>query len=204
MAITQSRMLEVIRVANTFKTKILDYSRTMDEIIKDLPPDASPDQLWRFVRSMQMVAKSLTLSFEDLEILALEQAHFKLNATRNAREAKRQRLRRGKDPETITPRSTAPDSIQIKFSPKTTHLQREMEQTKNTNFSPKFAPTTNNSLIAGINEDLANQKLAINKLYESKNMRAPYPDFLDDSEQLAPDHLRALGLAPEGEDSELF
>lgn len=202
MAITQNRMLELIRIADAFKTKILDYEQAVQGLLKDLPPNATPEQLWGFVQSIQLLANSITLSAQDLEILSMEKAHFKLNATRNLREAKRQRARRGQNLEAINPRSTAPDSINVKFSPKYAHITRELAPKPRENFAA-FGQAINPSLIAGLDEGLVRQKLEINKLYEDKKMRAPYADPFDDSIPLEPDHLRALGQAPD-DDGELF
>lgn len=198
MAISQNRMLELIRIADAFKTKLFETRANIETLAKEVPADATPKQLWDFIASIQLLAHTITVAPNDIETLSVEKAHFKLNATRNAREAKRQRLRRGLNTEVPISRSTAPDSIKVKLADtKFEYITRELAQPK------RHAPLTNDALLAGIDEALANQKLEINKLYREKNMKEPYEDFLDDSVPLHPDHRRALGL-PVEDDGELF
>lgn len=196
MAITQTRMLELIRIAEDLKRKLLETRANIEELTKDLPAVPTIAQAMDTIKSLQFLAHHISVAPRDLEILATEKAHFKLNATRNAREAKRQRLRRGQNPESAPqPKSTAPASIHVKLSDtKYEYITRELAPPK------QQAPMTNDALIAGIDETLAAQKLEINKFYREMGQPEPYADFLDESVPLTNEHRRHLGLPVEDDE----
>lgn len=197
MAISQLRMLELLRIADGLKAKLFDGKRVIDEASRELPADATPAQLWHFVRVMQDYSRTISIAPLDLETLAIEKAHFKLNAVRNAKEAQRQRLKRGKTLEDKIPRSTSPESIQVKMQEgKYAAITRELAPPPKLNDAASAAV----ALVASLNEDLVRHKLKINEVYQSMKLDAPYPDPYDDSEPLAAKHKEELGLTQPSDD----
>lgn len=96
MPISQSRVITLIQIAETFKTELLTRQRAITAIISDIPPDAPRESLLRAVQLIQTYNSELTLSPAALDTLSTERAHFKLHAKRNARLAANARKRKGK------------------------------------------------------------------------------------------------------------
>lgn len=213
MAISQTRMLALIKIADDFKSQLLFFNRTISSAIRDLPPSPTPADLLSTIQQIQNINNSLTLSPIALETLATEKAHFKQNAARNARMALKARLKRGQDLEHVAPRSTAPDAISLR-APK--DFETFFDKSTKTAL-PRQAPTTQiysgaaapYSQIAPLPDDqlpdlnLANHKIEINNFCKKRNAPEPYPDPYDDSIPLTLDHKIHLGL-PIDEDDSLF
>lgn len=214
MAITQTRMLALIKIADEFKDQLLFTNRTIASIFSDLPANPSPADLLSAIQSFQSIAQSITLNANALEILATEKAHFKLNATRNARHAARARQKRGSD---SRPANTAPDMLGRhvpdgygQFFQKSTAGAIPVPQSQRARFTGATAvynqvtPISDAELAKIHDEELANQKIKLNKLAEASNMPEPYPDWADSSVPLSDDHKRALGLPVAEDDDSLF
>jgi hypothetical protein len=160
MAITQSRMIELIRIADALTTTILFHKEQIYSIITALPQDLPRDDLISAVRSIQTLTHSLSISPSHLNTLAAERAHFKLNARRNDRIAKKARQRRGVALDAIS--ATAPQSLTSK-------------------------PTPQPDLPA-IVHSLSSRKIEINKIHKKFNMPEPYSNPHNDTEPLLPEH----------------
>ena len=177
MAITQTRMIALLTIAETFKNELLARQRGIADILSEIPPDAPRESLLRAAQLIQTYNSELSLPPAALDTLATERAHFKLHASRNDRLARKARQRRGSPID--APSATAPERLLTKAS---------------SPFTRTFTPPTST---------LAAQKLSYNAQYARYNMPAPYLDPYNDAEPLLPEH----GGTPESEsapDDSLF
>jgi hypothetical protein len=178
MAITQTRMIALLTIAETFKNELLARQRGIADILSEVPPDAPRESLLRAAQLIQTYNSELSLPPAALDTLATERAHFKLHASRNDRLARKARQRRGSPID--APSTTAPDKI--------------------TPRSSIFPPKGGGTIITPASA-LAAQKLSYNAQYARYNMPAPYLDPYNDAEGLLPEH----GGTPESDpDNELF
>lgn len=160
MAITQTRMLTLLAISERLKNFLsLSQSQT-SFIISSLSPDPSREELLSAIQSIQTLNASISIPSADIETLAIERAHFKANANRNERLARKARQRRGVPPN--SPSSTAPTTL----SPAPLHLSQ-----------PSPSPLS-----------LSARKLSLNQTYEQFDMPPPYADPYDNSEPLLPEH----------------
>lgn len=194
MAISQLRMLELLRIAEGIKVKLFDGKRVIEEAALELPRDATPAQLWHFVAVMQDYARSISIAQHDTETLAMEKAHFKLNAVRNAKEAQRQRLKRGRTLEDRISKSTAPESIQIKMQEgKYAAITRELS-------SPPKTTDTIAQIVATMDEELVRNKIKLNEMYRGLKLEEPFPDVYNGAELLTQRQKEELGLVKPADD----
>lgn len=192
MAITQSRMLSLLKIADSFKNQILAQNAQMSAAIRELPPSPTLDQTLECIQTIQAINSSLTLSPFALETLAAERAHFKANATKNLRQAERARQRRG-GTKLSADQTTAPASIGQK-------LPENLE-----NFflkNPKLsAPLRSAPAELSIEEmaqkgwlsKLASDKFKCDAARASVKMAPLYPDITNDEEPLSLDDQISLG-----------
>ncbi len=214
MAITQSRMLALIKIADDFKDQLLFFNRIISSTITDLPRNPSHEELLAAIQTIQNINNGASINGNALEILAIEKAHFKQNATRNARLAAKARMKRGLDPDLSAPRSTAPASIarQVtsdyqEFFQKSTSAAIRSPAPRTQIYTGAATPyrkvqvLSDEQLAQYMDLELAENKMKINKFCESVKMPAPYPDPLDDSVPLSDDHKRHLGLPIDDDDA---
>lgn len=221
MAISQTRMLALLKISSDFKDQLLFTHRQINSALRALPLSPSPDDLLSTIQQIQTINNSLTINPQALEILANENAHFKQNAQRNLRQMLRTRAKRHGTPanykllpgesapaEFLTPGKTAPESIAPKtpedfsqFFNKSTMIATQPLNTApipaSTNFGAAAKHNKNLSdrqLAQHMNIALADQKHAINLAWESLGQPKPYPDLYNDDEPLALDHKIHLGL----------
>lgn len=217
MAITQSRMLALIKIADDFKDQLLFFNRIISSTISELPLKPTYDELLTSIRTIQNINNGTSINGSALEILATEKAHFKQNATRNARLAAKARIKRGLDPDLSAPRSTAPASIARQvpadysaFFQKSTSGAIPASPPKNRIYTGAAAPyskvqvLSDEQLAQYMDIELAENKMKINKFCESVKTPAPYPDPYDDSIPLLPEHKRHLGLPVDDDDASPF
>lgn len=208
MAITQTRMLALIKIADDFKTQLLSTNRTVLDIIRALPIQPSPEELLSTIQSIQHLHLQLTINPQALEILSTERAHFKLNQRRNTRQMLRARKKRGLDLDNAPPRNTAPHAITVKESNYSTFFDKP-DQKLFTGAVAQYntvKPLSDADLSAqlasiGIDMKVVEQKIAMNAQHKEWNMAIPYPDPYDDSIPLSDDHKRHLGLPVDDDDS---
>lgn len=158
MAISQTRMIALLTIAETFKNELLTRQRAIADILSDIPLNAPRESLLRAAQLIQTYNSELSLPPAALDTLATERAHFKLHATRNERLARKARLRRGATLDATS--TTSPPTI-------------------GQHSRPSPLPTIS---------DLAAQKLSYNAQYARFNMPAPYADPYNESEPLLPEH----------------
>lgn len=217
MAITQTRMLALIKIADDFKDQLLFLNRTISSAIRDLPPAPTSEELLATIQMIQNINNGASLNGNALEILATEKAHFKQNATRNARLAAKARMKRGLEPDHFGPRNTAPASIARQvpadystFFQKSTAAAIPTPAPRTEIYSgaamaySKVRILSDEELAQYTDMELAGHKIEINKFYESVKSPAPYPDVYDDSIPLSADHKRHLGLPVEDDDDSPF
>lgn len=211
MAITQTRMLALIKIAEDFKNNILTTNRLISSAIRDLPPSPTPADLLSTIQHIQNINNSLSFDPHALQTLADEKAHFKQNAARNTRMALKARLKRSDSTELHNPQTTAPLAIGAKIPHNFDHIFK----TSTENAMPKPAPTTKiypgaaapYSQIVLLPDDqlpdlnLANHKIEINNFCKKRNSPEPYPDPYDDSIPLTLDHKIHLNLPTDNDDS---
>lgn len=218
MAISQTRMLALIKIADDFKDQILSLNRLISSTIRELPPSPSPAELLATIQMIQNINNGISLSPQALEILATEKAHFKQNATRNSRMAMKARLKRAQGDDrsldAIPPRHTAPASISRHvpagydaFFQKSTAGAISTTPQQTQIFTGAAAPFSQIRIWSKEemerygDTELAGHKFQINKFYEENKMPSPYPDPYDNSIPLADEHKRHLGLPVEEDDS---
>jgi len=198
MAITQSRMLALIQIAEDFKSQLLSTNRTALDIIRDLPPNSSSAELLSTIQALQHLHLSLTISPQALEILSTERAHFKLNSQRNTRQMLRARRKRGQDLDHAPNRNTAPHTLTSQGKDNYSAFFDKAPTSQI--FTGAAAPYSKIKLLSEeelnsfTDMKLAQHKIDINNFYKSVNAAEPYADVYDDSIPLTSDHKRHLGL----------
>lgn len=198
MAITQERMIALITAARQCKDCALTYQRFITTEIKNLPTNPELADVMVTLRAIQTLALTNSIPMEAAEILAREEEHFRLMATKNKRSAEYARRKRGSGTNDVPELSglkspTAPKtldrfkyaSLQEIVRPHPAHPN----QTPPTNWSP--------------DDDLIQHKIKINEAHKKANMPEPYTDVYDSSIPLRDDDCRALGI-PVLSDDELF
>lgn len=225
MAITQTRMLALIKIADDFKDQLLFFNRTISSAIRDLPPAPTFDELLATIQSVQNICNTMSINPNALEILATEKAHFKQNATRNSRMAMKARLKRSggddRSLEAIPPRHTAPASIarhipagyETFFQKSTASAIHTTPQQQTEIYSGVAAPYSKIGKVEILSDEqlnkltdmkLAAHKQEINAFCASHKMPPAYPDPYDDSIPLANEHKRHLGLPVDDDDASPF
>lgn len=200
MAITQTRMLALIKIADDFKTQLLSTNRAVLDLIRDLPRDPFKEELLATIQSIQHLHLQLSLSPQALEILSTERAHFKLNSQRNTRQMLRARKKRGLDLDYAPPRNTAPHAITVKESNYSTFFDKP-DQKLFTGAAAQYntvKPLSDDDLkkqlaSIGVDMELALQKHKINQDWKALGQRAPFPDIYG-PEPLTMDHKIHLGI----------
>jgi hypothetical protein len=208
MAITQTRMIALIRIADNLKNQLLTLQSALSDTYTTLPPNPTTSDFLYALQTIQNIKNSISIPPADLETLADERAHFKLHASRNDRLAKRARQRRTGEPSTAS--LTAPDKITSRPGPFALSTAISPRPAKNpqqlTGAARPYStirPLSADELSTHINMDLVAQKLAINAQHARYNMPEPYADPYNDAEPLLPEH----GGTPETEsapDDSLF
>lgn len=181
MPISQSRMLNLIKAIDAYASTHHTLTKFIADTATAIPPQPSADILLTALQNIQQFAALSAVPQHLLTIVAEEKAHFKLNAARNERHARRSKLKRqGLRPAQL-PAQPAPPA-QTEFIPLSdVQLARQ-----------------------GLDIGLAAHKLKINQDWEALGQRAPFPDIYND-EPLTLDHKIHLGLAkPEDFDTDLF
>lgn len=186
MPIAQSRMLDLIRIADTFKGQTLTTQRLISETIRALSPRPSTDELLAAIQTIQHINNAVHFAPSDLETLATERAHFRLNKSRNTRLAAKARLKRGAPLESAG--TTAPPTIGTPPNPNAPLR----------GVAARFALLPDSDLAPHIDLPLAERKIAINAAHSTHNMPLPYPDPYDGA-PLAPEH-----GGPTPDDSPIF
>lgn len=205
MAITQDRMIALISAARQCKDCALLFQRFVTSEIKHLPANPTLDEALSLIRAIQTLSLTNNIPMEAGEIIAREEEHFRLMATRNKRSAAYARRRRGTpdnslnlaNPEILGLKSpTAPLTLdRFKHADLKSIVQPHPSHPNQTQPQPS-AWTADDTLIQ--------QKAQINKIHADMNMKEPYnPDALyDPAIPLDPDHYQFLGLErPESDDS---
>lgn len=209
MAISQSRMLALIKIADDFKTQLLSTNRAVLDLIRALPIQPTPEELLTTIQAVQHLHLQLSLSPQALEILSTERAHFKLNSQRNTRQMLRARKKRGLDLDYAPPRNTAPQTLTTKgessysafFDKPAQKLFTGAAAQYNTVKTLSDADLSAQLASIGIDMKLVEHKIAMNNQHKEWNMAIPYPDPYDDSIPLSDDHKRHLGLPVDDDDS---
>jgi len=198
MAITQDRMIALITAARQCKDCALTYQRFITTETKNLSPAPTLDEALAVIRTIQALALTNSIPMEAAEILAREEEHFRLMATKNKRSAEYARRKRGSGTNDVPELSglkspTAPKTLdRFKYA----SLQ---EIVRPHPAHPNQPPATNWSP----DDDLIQHKIKINETHRAANMAEPYPDVYDSSIPLRDDDCRALGI-PVLSDDELF
>lgn len=198
MAITQDRMIALITAARQCKDCALTYQRFITTETKNLSPAPTLEEAMAVIRTIQALALTNSIPMEAAEILAREEEHFRLMATKNKRSAEYARRKRGSGtndvPEMTGHKSpTAPKTLdRFKYA----SLQ---EIVKPHPSHPNQPPASNWTP----DDDLIQHKIKINEAHQKANMVEPYTDVYDSSIPLRDDDCRALGI-PVLDDGELF
>lgn len=182
MPITQSRMLNLIKAADAYASTLHSLTRFISDTASAIPPDAPSDTLLTALQNIQQFSALSTIPQDLLTLLAEEKAHFKLNATRNERHARRAKLKRQG---LFTPQSLPP--IPSPTTSKQMPLLSDIELAR-----------------LGVDFGLTEQKLKMNEQHKEWGMPIPYPDVFDNSIPLSDEHKRHLKLPVESSDSDLF
>lgn len=206
MAITQSRMLALIKIADDFKSQLLTTNRAVLDLIRSLPVQPTPDELLEAIQSIQHFHLQLSINPQALEILSTERAHFKLNQQRNTRQMIRARRKRGLDLDYAPPRNTAPQAITVKESNYDQFFDKPASKRFNgaTAQYSEIKVLSDEELAQLTDMELAGHKQTINAFCASHNAPPAYPDPYDDNVPLAPEHKRHLNLPVDDEDDSLF
>jgi|688.fasta_scaffold23911_26 hypothetical protein len=224
MAISQTRMLALLKISSDFKDLLLSTHRNISDAIRALPPQPTPDELLSTIQTIQAITNLITINPQALEILANENAHFKLNAQRNTRQMLRNRAKRHATPtpykllpgeappaEYLTPGKTAPAAIGTKtpegfsqYFDKSTVLAVPKDPIPATpthyGAAARYNKTlSDRQLSQHMNIELADQKHAINQAWTALGQPAPFPDLYNDDEPLSLDHKIHLGLPTDDE-----
>lgn len=196
MAITQSRMLALISIAEDFKTQLISTNRTALDLINQLSSQPTREELLSTIHALQYLHTNITISPSALETLLTERAHFKLNSQRNTRQMLRARQKRGQDLERPTPKQTAPQSMTLKKSNADTFYDKPAQTyTGAAAQYNKVQVLTDAQLAAtGYDEQLTNIKIEANREAAKFNMLAPYPDPYNNDEPLRPEDAHRHGL----------
>lgn len=211
MAITQTRMLALIKIADDFKSQLLSTNRAVLDLIHDLPRNPTPEELLETIQSIQHFHLQLSLSPQALEILATERAHFKLNKQRNTRQMIRARRKRGMDLDYAPPRNTAPDAIKVKESNYSAFYDKPEQKlftgaaAQYNSVKPLSEEDLNKQFEAlGTTSELIEHKIKINADWTALGQPAPFPDIYG-PEPLTMDHKIHLGIYnPNEEDDSIF
>ena len=208
MAITQDRMMALITAARQCKDCALLFQRFITAEIKHLPANPTLDEALSLIRAIQTLALTNNIPMEAGEVIAREEEHFRLMATRNKRSAAYARRKRGTDgtsalnianPEILGLKSpTAPLTLD-RF--KHTDLQSIIQP------HPSHPNQTQHQPAAWTSEDtIIQQKAKINEIHAGMKMKEPYSaDALyDHTFPLDPDHYQFLGLPRPESDDPLF
>jgi len=198
MAITQARMIRLIRTADLFKNQILSAQHFVASECKTIPPTATRDELLTAIQTIQLYFAQISFPPADLDNLAAERTHFANNATRNARQAGKVRERRGTSLEAGS--ITAPTS---------------MDKSKTKNWADLLNPAPAEHGRAGLlianlaktpetEKTLSQHKLDYNAISKRFNMPVPYEDPYNDEEPLLPEHAGPTAGLTTGEDDSLF
>ena len=196
MAITQSRMLALITIADDFKTQLISTNRTALDLIAQLPPQPSREDLLSTIHALQYLHTQITINPSALETLLTERAHFKLNSQRNTRQMLRARQKRGQDLERPTPKQTAPQSMTLKKSNADSFYGKPAQTYSGAAAQyNKVQPLSDAELAAtGYDEQLTSIKIEANREAAKYNMKEPYPDPYNNDELLHPEDARRHGL----------
>ena len=203
MAITQERMIALITAARQCKDCALTYQRLISYEIKNLSPNPTREELLTFVQMVQTLSLTTSIPMEAAEILAREEEHFRLMATKNRRSAEYAKRKRAtgttylSTPEMVGLKSpTAPLTLdRLKF----TSLQ-SITQPHPTHPNQPAKPITN----WGPEDDIIQHKIRINAEHKKVKMAEPYPDVYDSSQPLRPDDCRAIGIPVLDDEDGLF
>lgn len=182
MPITQSRMQNLIKAVDSYASTLHALTRFISETASAIPPEASPADLLTAITNIQQFSALSTVPQDLLTLVAEEKAHFKLNANRNERHARRARLKR----------KGLAKPAQLPPIPSVT-TSGEM-------------PLLSNVELArlGIDFVLSGHKIKMNEQHKEWGMPIPYPDIHDNSIPLTDEHKRHLGLPTESDDADLF
>jgi hypothetical protein len=205
MAITQDRMMALITAARQCKDCALIFQRFISAEIKHLPSNPTLDEALSLVRAIQTLSLTNNIPMEAGEIIAREEEHFRLMATRNKRSAAYARRKRGTpdgalniaNPEIMGLKSpTAPLTLdRFKHADLQSIVQPHPSHPNQTQHQPAVWTSA---------DDLIQNKLKINKIHADMNMKEPYDGvaIYDETIPLNPDHYQFLGLPrPEADDS---
>ena len=206
MAITQDRMISLITAARQCKDCALIYQRFITTEIKHLPAKPTLDEALSLIRAIQSLALTNSIPMEAGEILAREEEHFRLMATRNKRSAAYARKRRA------SPSSTPSASPELQgrkspSAPLTLDRFRHADLQTVVQPHPSHPNQTQHQPAAWTETDrLVQNKIKINQLHADLKMKEPYSpdDIWDDSIPLDPDHYEFLGLQRPAEHDSLF
>lgn len=208
MAITQDRMMALITAARQCKDCALIFQRFISSEIKHLPASPTLDEALSLIRAIQTLALTNNIPMEAGEIIAREEEHFRLMATRNKRSAAYARRRRGTDG-TSTLNIANPEILGLKSPTAPLTLDRF----KHTDLQSIVQPhpshpnqTQPQPAVWTAADDLIQNKLKINKIHADMNMKEPYTSdsIFDESIPLDPDHYQFLGLERPATDDSLF
>lgn len=185
MPISQSRMLNLIKAVDAYSSTLHSLTSFISSTASAIPPDPPPAILLSAITNIQQFAALAAVPQSLLTCVAEEKAHFKLNAARNERHARRAKRKR------LAQRDLSPNLPPIP--------------------SHQLAPANSPAILSdielaklGVDFTLSGHKIEINNFYLEQGLPAPYPDQHDNSIPLTPDHKRHLGLPVEDDDSSLF
>lgn len=173
MPITQSRMIALIAAADELKDGVLAARRFIGDTLKALPANPTREEALGALQGFQQYLDQFIIPAATFDLLANEKAHFRANAARNARHARRAAAKRSGAPKA----HTAPTAIGTAPSAG----QRPALPASHTLLSP-----------------LALAKLSINETCAACNMPPEFsPAELHDDAPLAPHKRAMLGLEAE-------
>lgn len=196
MAITQSRMLALINIADDFKTQLISTNKTALDLINQLSPQPSREELLTTIHALQYLHTHITISPTALETLITERAHFKLNSQRNTRQMLRARQKRGLDLERPTPKQTAPQSMTLKKSNADSFYDKPAQTYSGAAAQYNKVQVLSDEQLAatGYDEQITSIKIEANREAVKYNMKEPYPDPYNNDEPLRAEDAHRHGL----------
>ena len=205
MAITQDRMMALITAARQCKDCALIFQRFITAEIKHLPASPTLDEALSLIRAIQTLSLTNNIPMEAGEIIAREEEHFRLMATRNKRSAAYARRRRGTPDGALNIANPEIMGLKSPTAPLTLDRFKHADLQSIVQPHPSHPNQTQHQPAAWTAEDtLIQHKAKINSIHAEMKMKEPYSadDLYDPTVPLDPDHYQFLGLSrPETDDS---
>lgn len=205
MAITQDRMMALITAARQCKDCALIFQRFISAEIKHLPANPTLEEALSLIRAIQTLSLSNNIPMEAGEIIAREEEHFRLMATRNRRSAAYARRKRGTSDNTLNIANPEIMGLKSPTAPLTLDRFKHTDLQSIVQPHPSHPNQTQHQPAVWTEADtLIQRKAEVNKIHADMKMHKPYSDddIYDPDVPLHPDHYQFFGLErPESDDS---